>query len=413
MASIIKRSENNYSVVYYYTNNNGAKKQKWEAFATLKAAQKRKAEVEYLTLNGRLKVNDVTTLNELLTEYIDIHGESKWSVSTYHKYCKTLNKYVRPFIGEMELQQITARSMGIFYKQLANGKMGVSVTIKMIKEINKILRSAFNYAIRLDLMEKNPLEYTNFPKTETAERNIWNMTELDCALSHCQDSMLYLMINLIIAGSLRVGELLALTWDCVLITEDSILNGSSYILVNKTLERVNREAMQNLKDRDILYKFPPEKSVQQTVVVLKTPKTASSVRKIYLPVTVSKLLLKHRKDIENTKLLLGHEYMDHNLVCASWNGMPLSPRYINDGLHRLSKEANVPDITSHGLRHSSITLKLRMSGGDIKAVQGDSGHAQAKMVTDLYAHIVDEDRRKTAELFEELFYKKRGDDKET
>jgi len=49
---------------------------------------------------------------------------------------------------------------------------------------------------------------------------------------------------------------------------------------------------------------------------------------------------------------------------------------------------------------------LLISGGDIKTVQGDTGYAQAKMVTDTYAEIVDSNRKKTAELFEKLFYAK-------
>lgn len=52
----------------------------------------------------------------------------------------------------------------------------------------------------------------------------------------------------------------------------------------------------------------------------------------------------------------------------------------------------------------SVTYKLKLNGGDIKAVQGDSGHAQVNMVTDVYSHILDEDRKKNAELFEEAFY---------
>lgn len=40
----------------------------------------------------------------------------------------------------------------------------------------------------------------------------------------------------------------------------------------------------------------------------------------------------------------------------------------------------------------------------MKSVQGDSGHAQAKMVTDQYSHILDEDRRLNAQRFEEEFY---------
>ncbi len=53
-----------------------------------------------------------------------------------------------------------------------------------------------------------------------------------------------------------------------------------------------------------------------------------------------------------------------------------------------------------------VTYKLKLSGGDIKAVQGDSGHAQADMVTEVYGHILDEDRKKNAQLIEDAFYKK-------
>lgn len=44
----------------------------------------------------------------------------------------------------------------------------------------------------------------------------------------------------------------------------------------------------------------------------------------------------------------------------------------------------------------------------IKAVQGDSGHSQINMVTDVYSHIIDDDRRKNAELFEQAFYEKKN-----
>ena len=58
----------------------------------------------------------------------------------------------------------------------------------------------------------------------------------------------------------------------------------------------------------------------------------------------------------------------------------------------------------HSLRHSSITYKLKLNGGDIKSVQGDSGHAVASMVTDQYSHILDDDRKSNAARLEEAFY---------
>ena len=39
----------------------------------------------------------------------------------------------------------------------------------------------------------------------------------------------------------------------------------------------------------------------------------------------------------------------------------------------------------------NVTYKLKLNGGDIKAVQEDSGHAQVSMVMDVY--ILDDDRK--------------------
>ena len=77
-------------------------------------------------------------------------------------------------------------------------------------------------------------------------------------------------------------------------------------------------------------------------------------------------------------------------------------------MKKLIEEHNLPPVVFHSLRHSSVTYKLKLNGGDIKAVQGDSGHSQVDMVTDVYSHIIDEDRRRNAELFEEAFYEKKN-----
>ena len=73
-------------------------------------------------------------------------------------------------------------------------------------------------------------------------------------------------------------------------------------------------------------------------------------------------------------------------------------------MQKVIDEQGLPDVVFHSLRHTSVTYKLKLSGGDIKAFQGDSGHAQADMVTEVYGHIIDEDRRKNAQRMEDAFY---------
>ncbi len=96
-------------------------------------------------------------------------------------------------------------------------------------------------------------------------------------------------------------------------------------------------------------------------------------------------------------------YENYNLVLATSYGLPLGESYLRDKMQEVIDREGLPDVVFHSLRHTSVTYKLKLSGGDIKAVQGDSGHAQADMVTEVYGHILDEDRKKNAQLIEDAF----------
>ena len=69
-------------------------------------------------------------------------------------------------------------------------------------------------------------------------------------------------------------------------------------------------------------------------------------------------------------------------------------------------------VVFHSIRHTSITYKLKLNGGDMKSVQGDSGHAQLKMVADVYSHILDDDRMLNAQRMENAFYGEKAESEE-
>ena len=148
--------------------------------------------------------------------------------------------------------------------------------------------------------------------------------------------------------------------------------------------------------------------IYQKPCVLKTPKTESSIRKIYIPRTVSEMLARQKAEQDKIKEMLGSEYQDYGLVMATGYGMPMGTGSIHKRFAKLIEENNLPEVVFHSLRHTSVTYKLKLNRGDIKSVQGDSGHAQVSMVTDVYSHIIDEDRKKNAERFEEAFYGKKN-----
>ena len=122
------------------------------------------------------------------------------------------------------------------------------------------------------------------------------------------------------------------------------------------------------------------------------------------------MLVERKEKQEEIKELLGEEYQNYNLVFATSFGLPYESAALRKSLAKLIKDHDLPQVVFHSLRHTSITYKLKLNGGDIKAVQGDSGHSQVNMVTDVYVHILDEDRKRNAELFEEAFYQKKDSD---
>ncbi len=416
MASIIKR-KNRYSVVYNYKDEKGNQKQKWETFNSNAEAKKRKAEIEYEQQNGTFIVPTATTVTDLLEEYCSVYGVNNWALSTYNSKKGLMYNYIIPLIGDIKLDDVSPRLMDKFYQSLLGVKSKAVQNKKLknkyltphtIREIHKFLRSAFNQAVKWELMSRNPTLNATLPKEEHEKREIWTAETLLHALEVCDDDILSLAINLAFSCSLRMGEMLGLTWSCVDISEEAIENNEASIFVEKELQRVNKDAMNALGNKDIIRVFPHLLSSTSTSLVLKTPKTKTSVRKIFLPKTVAEMLFERKKQIAEMKELYGNEYTDYDLVFCHSTGRPIENKYINRALKKLIKDNDLPNIVFHSFRHASITYKLKWNGGDMKSVQGDSGHSRLEMVADVYSHIIDEDRRFNAQKFEEQFYNAKG-----
>ena len=381
-------------------------------------AKTRQKEIEYRQSRGTFTIPECHTLGELIKEYIDLYGKEVWAITTYSHNISLINNYILPYIGDIQLSDLTARVLEKYYQQMLKTKAvsrkynphskpkGVSPAT--VQDIHSLLRSCFNQAVKWELIEKNPALHATVPRYKAETRDIWTADTLFRAISLCEDKRLRLAMNLAFSCSLRLGELLGLTWDCVYITPEALEKSEAYLLINKELERVSRNALNKLDSKDIIFTFPSETSKTYSVQVLKVPKTQSSVRKVFLPATVAGMLADWKKEQDQAKEILGDEYKDYNLVIAGPNGMPTEGTKIRHQFYRLISENNLPRVVFHSLRHSSITYKLKLNGGDVKSVQGDSGHAQASMVTDLYSHILDDDRKKNAQLFEEEFYSEKG-----
>lgn len=413
MASIQKRGKK-YAVVYTYEDQFKKKRQKWETFATKKEATARKVQIEYELENGSFIPPSTITVKDFLKDFVELYGAKRWGLSAYSGNTSLINNYINPILGDYNVQDVSRRVVDGFIQQLQK-TTPVSTPFRSarteflppctIEKICKVMHCAFRQAVRWDMVLKNPFDDVLLPKKEKKKRDIWTVDIIRQALDNCSDGKLFIAINLAFACSLRMGEITGLTWDCVHITDHDIARDDAHIIIEKELARVNQTAIDALGEKDILFTFPRiAKARSTTRLVLKKPKTETSIRKIWLPKTLAYILREWKIKQDKLKEFMGEEYCDYNLVLALETGRPCEDRVIGNQFERLKKSAGLPNVVFHSLRHSSTTYKLKLNHGDIKATQGDTGHAQASMVTEVYAHILDEERKINAQRFETAFY---------
>lgn len=441
----IKQRKKSFSVIYWYLDNTGERKQKWDTLGTRKEAKQRKAFVEYyqekfgyviVPLEEQFAqqiedskkelevVNEDITFRDFLKIFVNLYGTSKWSPNTFSSKVGSIRNYINPYIGDWKLNEITTKKLSKYYNDLlsvpevpqSNRKpSGRCVQPANIKKIHDIIRCALNQAIRweyFDPNKRNPASLATLPKVPKVRRKVWSIDTFKEAVKSAEDDLLVMCMHLAFSCSMRIGEITGLTWEDVIIDEEAIANNNAKVIINKELSRINAEAMQKLKEKDVIKIFPTQKPHCTTRLVLKTPKTETSNRTVWLPKTVAKLLVQYKKDQQELKEFLGNAYNDYNLVIALENGNPVESRIVRDRFQKLCEENDFEVVVFHSLRHLSTGYKLKMTNGDVKSVQGDTGHAEAEMVTDVYSEIIDEDRRFNAQKMDKEFYSTLNDEEE-
>ncbi|MDG4521186.1 site-specific integrase [Streptococcus suis] len=87
-----------------------------------------------------------------------------------------------------------------------------------------------------------------------------------------------------------------------------------------------------------------------------------------------------------------------DLVFPAETGNAHSFDYINYNLRCILKKYDLPYITPHGFRHTHCSL-LFEAGASIKEVQERLGHEDIKTTMNIYAHVTENTKEKTAEKF--------------
>ena len=156
----------------------------------------------------------------------------------------------------------------------------------------------------------------------------------------------------------------------------------------------------------ILREFEDKREGSSSALVLKKTKTASSCRTIFMTEALKEELKHWFKCLEMDEADMDGRYRNSGMLLRLPNGLAVEPILIRKKFIKWQDEhPEFTRIVFHGLRHSSATYQLMISGGDVKAVQGTTGHASANLLVNTYAHIQQDSRKKLGKRFEEGFYK--------
>ena len=217
-------------------------------------------------------------------------------LSNYLAYCtaqkqldsKTIKAYIIDlnqflcFIKDTEIEELSIPILESYISSLhAHYKP------KTVKRKIASTKAFFHYLEYKEILEKNPFDNVVLPKTEYKKRDIWDAETIRLALDQCTDSKLYIAMNLAFACSLRMGEILGLTWKNVHIEDENIATDNAYIYIEAELARASKQAIETLGEKDIYHIFTPLMPNTSTRIILKKPKTDSSIRKVWLPKTVA------------------------------------------------------------------------------------------------------------------------------
>jgi integrase len=122
-------------------------------------------------------------------------------------------------------------------------------------------------------------------------------------------------------------------------------------------------------------------------VLLVEPKSAKGRRTVVMPDVVVQALKAHRVDQLEQRLLAGHRWTEGGVVFTTRTGRPLEPSNMTKMFKAVLKQAGLPDVRFHDLRHTAASFLLAM-GVDPRTIMQTLGHSQISLTLNTYAHVL-------------------------
>ena len=236
----------------------------------------------------------------------------------------------------------------------AGGREGRPLGPSTVRYVHRIVRKALHEAVRSNPLFRNPADLAKPPRANPPGNfKTWNAEELRTFLGACATQRLYAALRLAAMTGMRRGEVLGLRWRDVEVDQSRLAVVQALILVENKL-------------------------------TFSQPKTARGRRLVALDGETIAVLKAHRARQNAEKLALGAAYQDGGLVFAKEDGSPVHPGHLTVLFQRLARQAGLPRIRLHELRHSHATLAFA-AGVHPKVVSERLGHASPAFTMQVYS----------------------------
>ena len=290
------------------------------------------------------------TLGQWLDTWMENYAKLQVRASSYKTYQGFISNHIKPALGDILLEKLTAMDLQQLYKHLLeNGRVECTesrnkpkgLSVKTVRNINQMISSALNCAVEQRLIPANPTKGCVLPKLERKEMKILPPESLGAFFEEARRSGVFELYYIDLATGLRRGELLGLKW--------------SDIDLARGIIHVRRQVL------------------RQNGKVVEAPlKTKNSYRNIVI-------------GVDAVKVLKGMEQKDEYVFPSPYGG-PMSPDSVLHMLQRVLKRAGLDRIRFHDLRHTFSVLALQ-NGVDVKTLSAMLGHYSAGFTLDTYAHV--------------------------